>query len=177
MAQHLNLNSPSLLVGRSMDLVTRNLAVVCTSATERTRQVEVAESSTLHSQCLAHDGATTAKDLQIGHFAAADGRITRGDRGRKSAQGRRAGFFQKRADALGLDEESLHWCGLLLVIDVEQNGEMVVTEGKNEREETRTIMETEAVRGLGRLSIVLKYHRKTQMMRKGRLLGLGRRYR
>jgi len=63
MAQHLDIHSSSLLVGCSMNLVTRNLAVVGTSTAESTSQIDAAQSRTLNSDSLAHNRTAAAQDL------------------------------------------------------------------------------------------------------------------
>ena len=63
---------------------------------------------TLDSQRLAHNGATTSEDLEVGHGAAAGtGAGTGGCRER--AEGRGRGAFEERAHCPGLLEEGLHW--------------------------------------------------------------------
>ena len=62
---------------------------------------------TLDSQRLAHNGATTSEDLEVGHGAAAGtGAGTGGCRER--AEGRGRGAFEERAHCPGLLEEGLH---------------------------------------------------------------------
>ena len=62
---------------------------------------------TLDSQRLAHDGATTSENLEVGDGAAAGTGAGTGGR-RERTEGRGRGAFEERAHCPGLLEEGLH---------------------------------------------------------------------